>query len=82
MKLSYAYIYTHTHTNTHTHTPTHTHTHSNILVAGTPWTLRGFIKWANMGDPIAGNFYQAEYDSSVDELWRTFDKFYEKEKNL
>jgi len=54
----------------------------NFVEPGKPWTLRGFIKWANMGDPIAGNFYQAEYDSSVDELWRTFDKFYEKEKNL
>jgi len=64
----------------------------NFVEPGKPWTLRGFIKWANMGDPIAGNFYQAEYDSWVDKLWRTFDQnfenfenfdqYYEKQKNL
>jgi len=49
----------------------------NFVQPGQPWTLRGFMQWANMGLPIAGNFYQAQWDSWVDQLWRTFNKFYE-----
>jgi len=49
----------------------------NFLQPGKPWTLREFAAWANMGAPIAGNFYQAQWDSWVDQLWRTFNKFYE-----
>jgi len=36
------------------------------------WTLRDFIKWAKIGQPIAGNFYRAKWDPWVDELWNTF----------
>ena len=36
------------------------------------WTLRDFIAWAKIGQPIAGNFYQAKWDPWVDELWETF----------
>jgi len=49
----------------------------NFVEPGKPWTLRGFMSWAQMGPPIAGNFYQAEWDTWVDQLWRTFDQFYE-----
>ena len=34
------------------------------------------MEWANMGLPVAGNFYQAQWDAWVDQLWRTFNKFY------
>lgn len=44
---------------------------------GQRWTLREFMQWANIGLPIAGNFYQAQWDSWVDQLWRTFNKYYE-----
>jgi len=49
----------------------------NFVEEGKGWTLRGFMEWANMGLPIAGNFYQAEWDAWVDQLWRTFNQFYE-----
>jgi len=48
----------------------------NFINADQPWTLRGFMEWANMGLPVAGNFYQAQWDAWVDQLWRTFNKFY------
>lgn len=48
----------------------------NFVEEGKPWTLRGFKQWANMGEPIASNFYLAQWDQWVDELWRTFDTFY------
>jgi len=49
----------------------------NFVQPGKPWTLKEFMFWANMGEPIAGNFYQAQYDNWVDQLWRTFDQYYE-----
>ena len=45
--------------------------------SGKTWTFRGFLAWAKLGLPIAGNFYQAQWDPQVDILWRTFDTFYE-----
>jgi len=36
------------------------------------WTLRDFIAWAKIGQPIAGNFYEAKWDRWVDKLWNTF----------
>jgi len=44
---------------------------------GKTWTFRGFMAWAKMGLPIAGNFYQAQWDPQVDRLWRTFNQYYE-----
>jgi len=44
---------------------------------GKPWTFRGFQEWAGLGMPIAGNFYQAQWDAWVDQLWRTFNQYYE-----
>lgn len=38
------------------------------------WTIRDFIAWAKIGQPIAGNFYVAEWDAWVDQLWKTFTK--------
>jgi len=49
----------------------------NFVQSGKPWTLRDFISWANMSLPIAGNFYQAQWDCWVDQLWKTFDQYYE-----
>lgn len=49
----------------------------NFVQSGQPWTLRGFMDWAQMGLPIAGNFYQAQWDSWVDQLWKTFNTFYQ-----
>jgi len=49
----------------------------NFVEAGKPWTLKGFQQWANMGLPVAGNVYQAQWDPYVDQLWRTFNTFYE-----
>jgi len=48
---------------------------------GQTWTFRGFMDWAKMGLPIAGNFYLAQWDEQVDLLWRSFDKFYDGTKN-
>ena len=39
------------------------------------------MDWAKLGQPIACNFYQAQYDAQVDRLWRTFDTFYDGSKN-
>jgi len=44
---------------------------------GKTWTFRGFMAWAKMGLPIAGNFYVAQWDPQVDRLWRTFNQYYE-----
>lgn len=49
----------------------------NFANHGKVSTFRDFVKWANMGEPIAGNFYTAQWDSWVDQLWQTFDTFYE-----
>jgi len=49
----------------------------SFVQPGKPWTLREFITWAKMGLPIAGNFYQAQWDTWVDQLWKTFDQYYE-----
>jgi len=43
---------------------------------GKTWTFRGFMAWAKMGLPIAGNFYLAQWDPQVDRLWRTFNQYY------
>jgi len=49
----------------------------NFQDPGKTWTFRGFMAWAKMGLPIAGNFYVAEWDPQVDRLWRTFNMYYE-----
>jgi len=49
--------------------------------SGKGWTLRQYMDWAKLGQPIACNFYQAQYDAQVDRLWRTFDTFYDGSKN-
>jgi len=32
------------------------------------WVVKDFAKKYNLGEPVAGNFYRAQYDSYVDEL--------------
>jgi len=49
----------------------------NFKDQGKTSTFRDFVKWADLGDPIAGNFYTAQWDAWVDELWQTFNQFYE-----
>lgn len=49
----------------------------NFQEKGKTWTFRGFIDWAKLGLPIAGNFYIAQWDPQVDKLWRTFNQYYE-----
>jgi len=49
----------------------------NFVEPGKPWSLRGFMEWAKLGKPVAGNFYTAQWDTWVDQLWRTFDTYYE-----
>jgi len=42
----------------------------NFVEHGKPWTLRGFMNWAKLGEPVAANFYQAQYanaDVDVDD---------------
>jgi len=42
----------------------------NFVEDGKPWTLRGFMNWAKLGEPVAANFYQAQYanaDVDVDD---------------
>jgi len=51
--------------------------HWNLADQGKIWTYRGFLDWADLGQPLAGNFYVAQWDSWVDQLWQTFDMFYE-----
>uniref|UniRef100_A0A182Q078 Phosphatidylethanolamine-binding protein n=1 Tax=Anopheles farauti TaxID=69004 RepID=A0A182Q078_9DIPT len=36
------------------------------------WNPEEFVKHYELGNPIAGNFYQAQYDDSVPELYATF----------
>lgn len=38
-----------------------------------PFRVRDFAKKYKLGNPIAGNFYQAQYDSYVDELYEQFE---------
>jgi len=49
----------------------------NFVEPDKPWTLRGFMEWASLGMPICGNFYRAQWDSWVDQLWKTFDTYYD-----
>lgn len=51
--------------------------HWNFADQGKLSTFRDFQKWANLGEPVAGNFYTAQWDSWVDQLWQTFNVFYE-----
>merc|ERR1719419_1170024 len=35
----------------------------NLAEPGKTWTFRGFKDWVKLGDPVAGNFYTAQWDA-------------------
>jgi phosphatidylethanolamine-binding protein (PEBP) family uncharacterized protein len=44
---------------------------SNTCIEGRPkWRATKFAETHHLGNPVAGNFYQAEYDQYVDELFK------------
>lgn len=45
------------------------------------FTIRNFAKEFNLGNPVAGNFYQAQYDDYVPELYKKLQKLAESNKD-